>query len=401
MDKPLTAKIERAILFIRNIWPRIRYRNPFIAFSAGKDSLAMTALISEALESQSMPILYSSHDFEFPGHLEYINSLSSYGIITTIVHPFLNYFELVERGIGFNTLHDAWCVPYLVGSAFHAWAQEQKFSHSRQLVMFRGMTGSEHHHYMHRPFEIYGKLGLPTINPMLDFTKSEILQIINQRYGLPLNPIYQYMDRTYCICCYTQDAKRQAYSIERYPELCKNFYDHVERLLFSSGLIEKAKIAIMYKTREEKIGRHGFVHWQRMELQNIPTVLKKKYNENSVGYFFRDADLIDPKHLIPLNVKKVIGSNSIFFPKVDIRKSDVVIKRMINCLDCGFCVSQCYKARRFDANSRAIAIEECNRCGRCISLTYCMGWKHRFWRRTIVEGKENSFENGLKPASSI
>ena len=75
--------------------------------------------------------------------------------------------------------------------------------------MFRGMSASEYSHKFHTRLELYTRLDLPTFNPVLSFTTEEIIEVIRGRYGLPLNPIYEHMGRTYCICCYPSDVRRQ------------------------------------------------------------------------------------------------------------------------------------------------------------------------------------------------
>ena len=67
------------------------------------------------------------------------------------------------------------------------------------------------------------------------------------------------------------------------------------------------------------------------------------------------------------------------------RVADGLVKRMINCLDCGFCVVECFSCRRFDRETKTLAIDGCIQCGKCLRLKFCMGWRRRFWRRIIVE----------------
>ena len=67
------------------------------------------------------------------------------------------------------------------------------------------------------------------------------------------------------------------------------------------------------------------------------------------------------------------------------RAADAVIKRMLHCLDCGFCSVECLRCPRFDRKGKALAIDGCWQCGRCLNLKFCMGWTHRVWRRVIVE----------------
>ena len=193
----------------------------------------------------------------------------------------------MERGIGFLTRKDPWCVPMLVGTGILAWLQEQGLRSPREAVMFRGMSGSEHSHKLHTRLELYRRLDLPTFNPVLSFTKEEIIEVVKSHYGLPLNPIYQHMDRTYCICCYTSDARRQNYSQCNFPEVCTRYYGQIEKMLFDSGLIEKARLRPEHQTREEKLDRHGFVHWNRIKAQNIIGAVRRCGHSGTLVYRIR------------------------------------------------------------------------------------------------------------------
>jgi 3'-phosphoadenosine 5'-phosphosulfate sulfotransferase (PAPS reductase)/FAD synthetase len=356
-----------------------------VAFSTGKDSLAMTAMLYEAVAPEKPICLYSHHGLEFPVNLGYLEELRDRGFAIKIVNPFLEYFDLMERGIGFLTRKDPWCVPMLVGTGIIEWLQEQGARSPREAVMFRGMSGSEYSHKFHTKLELYRRLDLPTFNPVLSFTKDEIIEVVKSRYGLPLNPIYQHMDRTYCICCYTSDARRQVYSQGQFPEVCTRYYSQIERMLFGSGLIEKAHLRPEHRTVEEKLQRHGFVHWNRIRAQNVVGAVKRRPHAGVLVYRIRELHWIDTKHLAPLKGNCRVQGNEVRFWKVDEKKSDATIKRMMNCLNCGFCVVECFRGRHFDRKSKVLRIEHCVQCGRCLRVKFCMGWKHRFWRRIIVE----------------
>ena len=386
MRKTLTTKVKNTIALIRQIYPKLKDGYPFIAFSTGKDSLAMAAMIYEAIVPDKLPCLYVHHNFEFPENLDYLAELKERGFVTEVLNPFLEYFELTDRGIGFLTLTDPWCVPMFVGTGLLDWLKRKGARGPREGIMFRGMSGSEYSRKFHTGAELYSKLDLPCFNPLLEFTREEIIEIIKDRYGLPLNPIYEHMDRTYCKCCYTSDKRRQAYSGEQYPQVCKRYYGHIEKLLFDSGLINKSSLRSEYKTREEKLERHGFIHWHRQKAQNVVGAVKSRLSLGAISYHIRKSDWIATKHLKPLNGKWARVGNEIRFWDVSERNSDTLIKRMINCLDCGFCMVECFSCRQFDRRTKSLRITGCIQCGKCLRLKFCMGWRHRFWRRVIVEG---------------
>lgn len=268
MEQELNEKVDGAIERLRQLWPSVKNKKPFIAFSTGKDSLAMAAMLYEAVAPEMPPCIYSHHDFEFPEYRTYLDSLREYGFNIEVAHPHLTYFELMDRGMGFLTRHDAWCVPMLVGTALLDWLRKSGATSPSEGVMFRGISGGEYSKKFHHEREIYERLKLPTINPMLNFSSEEIIKIITERYKIPLNPIYEHLPRTYCICCYTSaDPKRANYSKERFPDECAKYYQQIEELLFGSGLIDRVESDEKMLSREEKLDRHGFVHWRRRKEQ--------------------------------------------------------------------------------------------------------------------------------------
>jgi len=387
MNKPLREKIAYAIQRMRRMWSASRSKARFVAFSTGKDSLAMMAMLYEAVESENeKPVcLYSHHGLEFPENLEYLETIRGHGFQIETVRPFLGYFDLMRRGIGFLTLYDPWCVPMLVGTGFLEWLQNRNLSSPRDAVMFRGMTGSEYGKKYHEEFETYRRLDLPCFNPMLGFRRDEITQIIRERYGLPLNPLYAHMDRSYCICCYTADKRRQQYSHRRFRGVCRRYYDQIDAMLFKSGLLRAHHRHSEYANREEKIDRHGFVFWRRVRSQDQLGALRERSPRGLTRYWIRDEQWINEKHLLPVNGHWSRVGNEIRFWGIQESKTDALVKRMINCMDCGYCVLQCFRHRRFNRKTRRLDIEGCIGCGKCLSLKHCMGWKHRFWRRTLYD----------------
>jgi hypothetical protein len=251
--------------------------------------------------------------------------------------------------------------------------------------MFRGMTGSEFSRKYHSELEVYRRLNLPCVNPMLEFTKEEIVEIIRSRYDLPLNPIYEHMDRSYCICCYTSDARRQVYSSEHFPKVCEQYYTQIEKLLFGTGLVERRPVDAKYKNRDEQLRRHGFAHWRRSQMQNVVGALKRRHATGMISYRIRHRSWITAKHLLPLKGRWLLKGNEIRLWDIPEKAADAAVKRMINCLDCGFCVVECFGCRAFDRKTKTLRIEGCRQCGRCLRLKFCMGWKHRFWRRIVWE----------------
>lgn len=156
-------------------------------------------------------------------------------------------------------------------------------------------------------------------------------------------------------------------------------------MLFDSGLVEKSHLDTKYKDREEKLDRHGFVHWHRVKGQNALGAIKRRFGSGVIAYTIRDSGWINTKHLQPVNGKWVQKGNEIRFWDVPEKITDTLVSRMINCLDCGFCTVECFPCRSFDRNTKMLKIEGCIQCGKCLRLKFCVGWRHRFFRRVILE----------------
>jgi 3'-phosphoadenosine 5'-phosphosulfate sulfotransferase (PAPS reductase)/FAD synthetase/ferredoxin len=428
MNQPLQTKVEKTVRWLRKIWKQTEGRHRFVAFSTGKDSLALAAMLYEAVEHERPPCLYVQHEVQFPVDSQYLDALKTHGFDIQVLRPFLNYFQLTERGIGFVSKTEPWCIPMLIGTALVEWLRLRDARSPRSGVMFRGISGSEWSRKYHAKLEIYRRLNLPTVNPMLRFTTDQVLTVLRQRYALPLNPLYDNVSRTYCICCYAPDRQRQAYAQRRFPDVHSRFYGHIEECLLDSGLIETDHVPERYRTKQEQLHKHGFMHWRRSHQQDAVGAVKRRLHCGALSYAVREhstclhrlayaltlgrlpplpgswplaamlderfsvqrgTSWIDSKHLLPVAGKWSRSANEIRFWDVPERQADAIMKRMMNCLDCGFCTVQCFACRRFDRNARRLRIEGCVQCGRCLNLAYCMGWKHRFWRRVIVEASDD------------
>jgi len=70
MDRPLENKIKATVAHLRQLWSQLHGKHRFVAFSTGKDSLAVAALLYEAVGSEDPPCLYSHHQMEFPEYGE-------------------------------------------------------------------------------------------------------------------------------------------------------------------------------------------------------------------------------------------------------------------------------------------------------------------------------------------
>ncbi len=398
MNDALREKVEGTISELRQVWKRFEGKHRFVGFSTGKDSLAVAAMLYEAVGPEKPACVYAHHALEFPTNLDYVKEMEQQGFAIETVKPHLDYFELIDRGMGFLTLRDPWCIPMLIGTGVLEWLRLRGAESPRQALMFRGISGSEHSHRFHNPLEVYRRLDLPCFNPLLGYTREEILELLDSRYHLKLNPIYEHMSRTYCICCYTCDRRQQAYSAEQFPSITSRYYRQIERMLFDSGLVKRTALDGRFARKEEKLTRHGFVHWQRTRAQDILGAVKRRHPSGMIVYVVKNREWIDTKHLTPVRGKWLQRENELRFWGTSERVADALMKRMLNCVDCGYCMIECFPCRQFNGDRKRLEIRGCVQCGKCSRLEFCMGWRHRFWRRIILD--ESEAERGWRRRGS-
>ena len=146
-------------------------------------------------------------------------------------------------------------------------------------------------------------------------------------------------------------------------------------MLFDSGLVDQVEHNEALKTKQEKLDRHGFVHWRRQKAQEKVGALKTRVESGVLSYRIREANWIDEKHLEPLKGRWFRNKDEIRFFGIEETIADSVIKRMINCLDCGFCAVQCFRCRVFNRAEKRLTVRGCTQCGGCLNLNHCMGWR--------------------------
>jgi len=98
------------------------------------------------------------------------------------------------------------------------------------------------------------------------------------------------------------------------------------------------------------------------------------------------VELVQQRPVGRQQADRTVGRRAVLRPA---QFADSLVKRMVNCLDCGFCVVECFSCRRFDRETKTLKINGCIACGKCLRLKFCMGWRHRFWRRIIVNDDGN------------
>jgi len=192
---------------------------------------------------------------------------------------------------------------------------------------------------------------LPTFNPVLSFTTEEIVEVIRGRYGLPLNLSTNTWAAPTASAATLRCTAAGNIAVGTSPEVCTRYYGRSSTCCSTAVFLTRPSPA-EHRTKEEKLGRHGFVHWNRIKAQDVVGAVKRRNRSGSLAYRVREAGWINAKHLEPVRGRWSIKGTEIRFWGLDEGKADTLIKRMINCLNCGFCVVECFRCRHFDRRAR-------------------------------------------------
>jgi len=180
-----------------------------VAFSGGKDSLAVLHLAYEVLGD--VPVIFNNTTVEFPETIKYVRYIAKEWdlnlIITKPKKPFLS--EVKHRG--WATHEHRWCcTPYKKDPA-------RKFMMDNEIIA--EITGTIRTESIYRrslkPFKFYKHdQNIVRIHPIYDWNQQEVWEYIKGK-KLPYNPLYDMgYRRIGCWCCPLN-------GISHYKRLCK------------------------------------------------------------------------------------------------------------------------------------------------------------------------------------
>lgn len=166
-----------------------------VAFSGGKDSLAVLHLAQEVLGE--VDVLFNHTTVEFPETAKYVRRLAKdWGFNLIVAKPSRPFLRKVKE-IGWASREDRWCcTPYKKEPALNYLASKEI---SAEIV---GTTRTESiYRRSIKPFKKYKDNIAIRVHPIYDWNQWEVWKYIKEN-ELPYNPLYDMgYQRIGCWCC--------------------------------------------------------------------------------------------------------------------------------------------------------------------------------------------------------
>ncbi|MCD6559944.1 MAG: phosphoadenosine phosphosulfate reductase family protein [Palaeococcus sp.] len=382
----LEVRVKEARRFIRKTVENTN-KPPAVAFSGGKDSLAVLGLVMEELEKFS--IFFNNTGIEFPETLEYVEEIRE---------------ELEARGIEF--------IKADAGDAF--WRAVNVFSPPGRdyrwcckVTKLGPITLSIKEHYPdgvlmfvgQRKYESIQRARQPRVwrnpwvpnevgaSPIFHWNALDVWLYIFSR-NLKYNPLYEHrLDRIGCFMCPSSSLAELQILKEEKPELWSRWERELERW------------RKRFRLPEEWI-THGFWRWKRiprgqrelardLELEvEIPEKrvwepLQYRIEGNKISFNTR-VNLRRIKEVAPIlgeveEGEGYIKAGTVVFSedgataprREDALQAYYLLKRAYECVGCGVCVGKCPEnALSINPKNRKIVVNYslCTHCGECMDV---------------------------------
>jgi len=389
----LEKKVEEARRFMRKTANRYSDLPVAVAFSGGKDSLAVLGLALEEFGDEGFTVFFNNTGIEFPETVEYVEELRK---------------ELEPKGIKFITADagDAfwraihvfsppgrdyrWCCKV---TKLGPITMAIKESYPKGVLMFVGQRKYESIKRFKQP-RVWKNPWVPNergASPIFHWRALEVWLYIFSR-GLKYNPLYEdRLDRIGCFLC-PSASLAEIYTLkEEKPELWSRWENELKRW-------QKR-----FKMPDEWI-TYGFWRWKKLskgekaiarELGvDVPEErswepVKVEIREGKDGYELEFNTVLNKKRL--LEVAPILGEVGVegdvvragdveFFTGTRIARAPneeeawsayYLVKRAYECVGCGVCVGKCPEgALSIDPRSRKIVVnpELCTHCRECMDV---------------------------------
>lgn len=197
----------------------IKYAQPYVLFSGGKDSLVSLDIVREASEEVGKKVraVHVDTTISLPDNLSYVEKVCKLlKVELIIVRPEKSYEELAIKK-GFPTVGRRWCCYELKVKPL-----KNFFSKQHELsVIFDGVRANESPRRKEYSRLSYHKLLRHVVfHPILHWTELDVSDYI-VRHSLPVNPIYHkgFRRASDCLCPAFKSLKDFLLLRQHYPEL--------------------------------------------------------------------------------------------------------------------------------------------------------------------------------------
>ncbi|ACJ16445.1 3'-phosphoadenosine 5'-phosphosulfate reductase [Thermococcus onnurineus NA1] len=387
----LEKKVAEAKRFMRKTAMRYSDLPIAVAFSGGKDSLAVLGLALEEFGEEGFTVFFNNTGIEFPETLEYVKEFQKE------LEPKGIKFVVADAGDAFwRALHVfsppgrdyRWCCKV---TKLGPITMAIKENYPEGVLMFVGQRKYESIKRFKQP-RIWKNPWVPNetgASPIFHWRALEVWLYIFSR-GLKYNPLYEdRLDRIGCFLC-PSSSLAEIYTLkEEKPELWAKWENELERWRRRFNLPEEWITYGFWRWKKLSRGEKAIARELGVEISEERSWEPVKYSieETSEGLATRFNTVVNLKRIhevAPILGEVEEGENYIRAGKVTFRPDGAytddfnealqayyLVKRAYECVGCGVCVGKCPEgALSIDPVSKKIMVnpELCIHCRECMDV---------------------------------
>lgn len=335
-----------------------------VSFSGGRDSLVALDL---AIRTGVEETVFVDTTIDFEENLEFLYEVEDYyGININRVSADIDFFDAVER-VGFPSRRLRWCCDVFKFKPIADYAEENDIDGF--ITGIRGEESDKRKTYI----DIDKNPLIPSkqVNPLIDWCRSHVEKYI-EKYNLPENPLYQYVERLGCWCCPFRSEKEWEQIEENFPELMEKLHKKLDKFADEIGIEDKESFI---KDRKWT----GWASPQEKTKVGAHRVCGGNSGEREIMFFGEQGDLIERiRDLLPILVEEdfSIGSRlKVTIEEGKEKRLNTLIEKAINCIGCGACTAVCPEgALEINGEERLeVNPELCTHCERCLNTNVLKG----------------------------
>jgi len=390
--KANSAELEKKVREARNFMRSVaeKFKLPVaVAFSGGKDSLAVLGLAME--EFNNFTVFFNNTGIEFPETVEYVMKLrEKYKNLNFIIADAGDAFWRAINIFSPPGMDYRWCCkvtklgPITLAIRKHFPNGVLMFVGQRKFESFKRYKQGRVWKNKWVPNEIGAA-------PIFHWTALEVWLYIFSR-GLEYNPLYEKgIDRIGCFLCPSQSLAEIQRLKEEKPELWEKWYRELEKWRKRLGLPREWIEYGFWRWR--RVGRREKVLAKELGVE-IPEersweVIKFDIKEEEGKYIVRPSTKLNLTRI--REVAPILGNveegdnylkagenifdkdkNVIISPSLEEAYSSVLLlKRAYECVGCGVCITSCpEEAIELDEKRKKIVVslEKCTHCRECMNV---------------------------------